>query len=233
MENFDMSLIPNTFNGLVSAVKALTEDDSLEFENYIPTAIFLAEQNLSRVIDGNAFTSTVSIVGSAGQNTITKPTNYIAPRKLKYKASGGTFKFPSFRTNDYIEDYWAAGETSTSMYPFGEPKYYGDNNLNSFILAPTPSSAFTYSLEYNHGVTHLSAGNQTNYFTNNIPDALFYGTIIGMAQFMKDYQTIAIWEKLYVTAIELFNNDVRRGRRDDNKYPRTKTQGENTLTGEN
>jgi len=228
-----MSLTPDTFDGLVSAIKALAEDDSTEFENYIPTAIHLAESNIHRKLDTNGFKTQTSVVAVAGQNTLTKPTDLRFTRKIKFKTSAGTYIQPEMRTNDFLEDYWPVGETSTSAYPFGEPKYYAEQDKDTYLLAPTPVSGFTFTVEYDRELVHLSAGNQTNYLTSHVPDALFYGTMAGMAEFMKSYDTLPIWQGRYVDALEGFNNEGRRNRRDDNKLPRVKNAGENTLTGEN
>lgn len=225
-----MSLIPNTYNGLVSAVKALAEDDSLEFQNYIPTAIHLAEENLIKRLDKEDLTVETTVTAVAGTQTIARPSGERFVNDLWYTTSTGK-QFPILRTNDYIRDYWPV-TTSTSVYPNGTPKYYAIEGSN-FVLAPIPASAYSFTVRDVQQVTHLSASNQTNFFTDFCSDALFYGTMVGMSEFMKDYAVLPVWQQRYLDAVEGLNNESRRERRDDSIKPNNPKGGENTLLGDN
>lgn len=226
-----MSLIPNTYNGLVSAIKALAEDDSTEFEAYVPTAIYLAEENLIRTLDKQDLTVETSITASAGDEFLAQPSGTRLTNDLHFRTSSGSIVRPTLKSNDFIRDYWPA-TTSTSAYPNGQPKYYAVEGTN-FVLAPTPASAYPFTHRGVSQVTHLSANNQTNYFTNFCSDALYYGTMVGMSEFMKDYETLGVWQQRYVDAIQGLNNEGRRERRDDSVQPRNPEGGPNTLRGEN
>jgi hypothetical protein len=224
--------IPNTYNGLVSAVIALAEDDSTEFAAYIPTAIFLSEERLIKELDTESLITTVSITGAAGDNTLTKPTGHRLTREITVRTSAGNREALSLKTNDFIRDYWPA-VTSTSTYPNGQPKYYANEDGDNWVLAPTPASAYNYTVQYTEQLTHVSTANQTNYFTDFCSDALYYGTMVGMAEFMKDYTVRELWEGRYQVAVQTINNQGRRERRDDSTSPRNPSGGPNTLTGAN
>lgn len=228
-----MTLIPNTYNGLVSAIKALAEDDSQEFTNYIPTAIFLAEENLLKKVDTEGLTFTASVTATPGDNTLTKPSGHRFNKDMVFQTSAGTFEQPTMVPNDYARDYWPAGKTSTDTYPFGKPKYYANEDQDTWLLAPTPASAYVFTAQYTKQLEHVSAGNQTNYYTDYCPDALFYGTMVGMSEYMKDYSTLGVWQQRYTDAVQTLNNEGRRQRRDDGEPPRNPQGGQNTLTGEN
>ena len=227
-----MSLIPSTYNGLVSAVKALAEDDSTEFAAYIPTAIFLTEEKLIKDLDTESLITTTSVTGVAGSNLLTKPTGTRFTREISFRTSSGTKEHLTLKTNDYLRDYWPA-ITSTSTYPNGQPEYYANEDGDSWLLAPTPASAYNYTVQTTQQLTHISAANQTNYFTDFCSDALYYGTMMGMAEFMKDYSTRDLWKSNYVEAIQTLNNQGRRERRDDSTHPNNPQGGPNTLTGGN
>lgn len=228
-----MSLIPNTFNGLVSAVKALAEDDSTEFEAYIPTAIFIAEENLSRVVDTDGFKTSAVVTATPGNNLISKPANHKFNRNMWFSTSARQVNTVDIKNSDYIQDYWPVGTVSTSSYPYGQPKYYGNYDKDNWIIAPTPVSAYPFSVKYDAQVTHLSAANQTNYYTSVTPEALLYGTMVGMAEFMKDYGTLAHWQTRYVAAVEAVGNEGRRNRRDNGSTPNNPESGQNTLNEDN
>lgn len=223
--------IPNTYTGLLSAIQDLAEDDSLEFAAYIPTAIYLAEENLIKKLDKEDLVVETSILGSAGQRHVSAPTNIRFTNDLWFRTSAGSVRFPDLKTNDYLRDYWPT-LTSTSAYPNGTPKYYALEG-GKYIFAPIPASAYNYTVRGVEQVDHLSATNQTNYFTDFCADALFYGTMVGMAEFMKDYETLQVWQQRYIDAVESINNEGRRERRDDSTTPRNPEGGENTLKGEN
>jgi len=222
----------NTYDGLVSAIRALAEDESQEFLEFIPTAIWNAEENLIKKLDNDYLTSTVIVSGSAGDNIVTKPEGVRVQRDFFYETSSGIVQ-PTMRTDGFIRDYWPVGKTSTVDYPRGVPKYYGNLTGNTWIVAPTPVSAYNYTSKYVVQVPHLSSANQTNYFSFFCSDALFYGTMVGMAEFMKDYETLQIWTARYSDAVDSLNNESRRNRRDDNTDPQNPKSGENTINGEN
>jgi hypothetical protein len=114
-----MSLIPNTYSGLVSAIRALAEDDSTEFFNYIDVAIHLAQERLVKEIDVEGLHQTASASATTGVNTITKPSGYRLGFDLSYNTSSGR-KFVTKKTDDFVKDYWPVA-ASTSSYPNGQP----------------------------------------------------------------------------------------------------------------
>lgn len=225
--------IPNTFDGITSTVVDLAEDDSIEFAAYIPTAIFLTEERLIKELDSEGILSTVSITATAGDPFITKPSGHRFTHDLNFRTSSKAFVQPSRKTNDFIKDYWPTGATSTSSFPFGVPKYYGSDDSTTWILAPTPVSAYVFTAKYVTQIARVSTGNQTNYFTDFCSDALFYGTMVNMSEFMKDYEISQLWEQKYQNALFGLNNQLgRRQRRDDGSNPRNPEGGSNTLRGD-
>ncbi len=227
-----MSIIPNTYNGIVSAVIALAEDDSVEFENYLPAAIFLAEERLIKELDVEGLKSLDYTTTSVGNRIVAKPSGYRFGHNFSCITSAGT-KTLTKKSFDFIKDYWPFGNTSSSSYPYGQPKYYSDNDNSGFIVAPTPSSAYIVEIQYVKQVSALSSSIQTNYFTEFAPDALFYGTMSNMAEFMKDYQIQTVWEAKYERAMQNINNQGRRERRDDATVPNNTKINKNTLRGDN
>lgn len=220
-----MPLIPNSFNGLVSAVRTMAEDDSQEFENFIPTAIFLAEERLVKSIDKEGLKATTTVTATPGNSLLTKPSNYRGVSHEFYFLASGSASYPEKKTVGFVKDYWPV-VTST-----GKPKYYTDANNDSWLLAPTPDLAYVFTVTYTKQVDHLSAVQQTNFLTSQCPAALFYGTMAVMSEFMKDYSVREIWESRYQEEIMTLNNEARRERRDGNAVPSNPTGGQNTING--
>lgn len=222
-----MTLIPNTFDGLVSATRALSEDPSQEFLDYIPTAIFLAEERLIRELDTQGIKTITSVLATQGSPFLTKPTGYKFGYDVSYRTSAGLVTNLNKKTNDFIRDYWP------HQASVAQPKYYGDEDNTQFILGPTPASSYNLTISYTKQLTHLSAGTQTNYYTDFASDALYYATISHMADFMKDYTIKPVWEQQYLNAVQGLNNEGRRSRRDDATVPMNPKPAQNTLKGDN
>ena len=65
---------------------------------------------------------------------------------------------------------------------------------------------------------------------NTDPDALLYGSLSEANIFTKNMEDYNIYNKKYVESVTAINNEARRRRRTDFKFPGSPL-GENTLTG--
>lgn len=220
-----MADIITTYNTLVSAVVEAMEDDGTEFAAYIPTAIGLAESRLEKQVDTDGIVVVTTVTAVTGQYIVPKPAGYRFMKDLELY-DGGAVTGLKKKVNSFLRDYWP-NPTATST-----PAFYADYDKNNIMLAPTPDSTVTLWLTHGARPTKLSAGNQTNYFTNELPDALFYATMSNMAEFMKSWSTIPVWEQKYLDAIKGVNNEGRRARRDDDTTPVKNPPANNTLMGD-
>lgn len=221
-----MGLIPNSFDGLVSSIVDLAEDDSQEFLNYVPTAIFLAEERMMKEVEKQGLHVTASVTASVGNPLVAKPNGYRFTYDLHIIDSSGSASLPRRTTREFIKDYWP-NQTVTDR-----PKYYSDWDVNSFIVAPTPNGPYVFVLNYSGATNHVGVSNQTNWFTSNCPDTLFYATMCNMCEYMKDYSTMKQWETKYQDSVKALNNEGRRERRDSDAA-QSNPAGANTLDGSN
>ena len=217
---------PSSYTGLVSAVVDLAEDDSTEFSAYIPTAIFLAEERMVKEVDTHGVKAIATVTATSAPPYLTKPSGYRFTNDLFYVTSvSGSAVAPEYKNLSFIKDYWPKKDNTAA------PKYVGDYDVSTWILAPTPDVDYVFTIEYTKSPTKLTAAASTNYFTDFCSDALFYATMVHMSEFMKDYQTAQVWEQKYQLAIQTLNNEGRRGRRSDGNVPKNPSGGLNTLTG--
>lgn len=218
-----------TYNTLVSATMAASEDDSSEFLAYIPTAIDLAEQRMCREMDSYGLTSVVSAAMTSADPYVTKPSGTFIIKSLGFRKSDGSQLDLLLRTDEFLRDYWPI---STSV---GVPKYYGwyGQGGTRLRIAPTPNSS--YNVEWTTVVrpTPLTSATQTNWFTENASDALFYASMCEMMKFAKNPTAIQIWDANYQTAVGAIQNEARRTRRDDQTPNTSPAGGDDTLTGGN
>ena len=72
---------------------------------------------------------------------------------------------------------------------YGKPEYYAIFDENTFILAPTPDDDYTVELHYYYYPESIvTAG--TSWLGDNFDSALFYGTLLEAATYLKDESDI-------------------------------------------
>lgn len=218
-----MAIVRN-FTTLVSAVVDYFEDDSTELKAYIPTAIDLAEQRLTREIDTTGLIANTNVSAASGNRIVSKPSGYRFGYNLRVSTSTGEFVTLRKTTLSYIEDYWPWANAST-----GNPKFYADYSPTQFIIGPTPKANYDYPLSYAAKPVGISATSSTNYFTDYMPDGLYYGTLIEMAKFARQNSMLQSLEQSYQNCVQTVINEGRRERRDEGQEPSSPQDNRNSL----
>ena len=204
------------------------EDDSTEFKTYIPVAIDLAEQRMTKELDSFGIRMVATISGTASVNTLNKPSGYRLGHTFTYTASDGTLTQLRKRQRSFIEDYWPFGNSSVA-----NPKYFADYSTSQFIIAPSPDSNYNFDISYEGRPTVLEAGASVNYFTSVLSDSLFFATMNEVNLFAKNYQAAEIWDKKYISTMIANNNQGRRERAAEGFMPQSPSPQVNTLKEEN
>lgn len=214
-------MIIDSYTDLVSNLQNITEDDSAELLEYLPTAIDQAEERLFKDLDLPDLekTGTGSLSGSV--RTVSKPSDYLYGFHL-YITNGSNEKELEKRRSSFIRDYWPdASETAT-------PEYYADESENTFSLAPTPDTGYNYTLEYQAKPTKLSSSNQTNYYTEKVSDGLFFAVMSEVVKFQKAWTQVQIWEERYGQFVQTWNLQASQQRSDGSIAPNNMETTENT-----
>jgi hypothetical protein len=201
--------VPSTYDDLVTEIQALLEDDNAELVAYLPTAIGLAESALFKALDVD-WSTTTDIATVASTNTVSKPPGYRAGHNLYLTVSGSKIRLIK-KTEDFIYDYWPNSST------VDVPKYYADKDSNTFLLAPTPAAIYTVTVEYETMPTALSSSQQTNRYTIDYPEALFYASVYEAASYLRNPEVASEYQSKMMTTIELINAQGARLRTDDAK----------------
>lgn len=213
-----------SYTTLVSAIVDYFEDDGMEFKAYIPVAVDLAEQRLTREIDSSHLRFNTNVSCAASGNTITKPSGYKLGFNLRYVDPTGETKVLLKRTQSYIDDYWPWGTTSV-----GCPKYYSDYSETQYIIAPTCSNAGDFKLSYSGRPAPLTATTSINVFTSSFSDMLYYATLIEQAKFARQNMMVDRLEANYQICLRDTVNEARRERRDEGIEPVNQHSNRNTL----
>jgi hypothetical protein len=114
------------------------------------------------------------------------------------------------RDTSFIFEYNSTGAT-------GVPKYYANWKETTLIMAPTPDVQYQVQLSYIYTPDHLSATNTTTYLSDNVPDLLFYATMMQAYEFLKGpIDMYKVYSDKYNVAIQSFAlEQMGRRRRDE------------------
>lgn len=218
----------NSYNDIVENTQKMLEDTSQDTLDYIPAAIRAAELRLTKEIDTVGLKQNFDLTLTTGNRVVAKPAGFrFSFDAFLYDSSSGKEKRLKHVTDDYLRDFWP--------YPSqtAEPRFYAqDYDNTSLIVAPTPDKTYTLRLSCAADITPISVSNQTNYFTANCGELLYYATMIEMAIYTRNSRQKADFEEKYTNGLIALNNQGRRGRRDDGMPPTNPSGGQNTLKGD-
>ena len=90
----------------------------------------------------------------------------------------------------------------------GTPKYYGDWDDTSFLLAPTPDSNYTMELHYFYRPTSITAsGDGTSWLGTNAELAVLYGSLVEAYTFMKgEAELLKFYNDRFMESIQWLKN---------------------------
>ena len=184
-----------TYDSLVDDISTYLERTDEATLEKIPTFIMLAEQVIATDLKflGNLTVAESTMVQS--DPVIEKPARWRKTVSLNVTVGGK--KFPVFlRKYEYLREYWPDA-TETDV-----PRFYCDYDYDHWLIAPTPAENYAYEVLYYQRVQPLDSSNQTNWFTQNAPQALLYGTLLQAMPFLKNDERIPMWQAQYTQVIE-------------------------------
>lgn len=191
-----------TYDGLVDRIQAYLERKDQDVLDQIPFAIALTESKLAnelkqlgqlRVVQ----TPLVPTNSGLPNGTLAKPVRWRRTVSMNIVNISTNEKSPLYlRTYEYCRNYWPESPLTDT------PLYYCDYDFDHWLIVPTPPSN-TYMLEslIYQRLDPLSSSNQTNWFTQSAPEALFYGALLEMIPFLKNDQRVATWQPKYDAAL--------------------------------
>ena len=180
-----------TYDGLTSLVLQYLERSDTAVVNFIPTAIMLAEFEIAQDIKTLGQMIVVESTMTAGNPVIAKPALWRKTVSMTLVDANGDKKPIYLRKLEYLNSY-APDVTATD-----QPLYYADYDYEHWFVAPTPSANFAFEALCYTRLTPLSSSNQTNWLTQNAPNALLFGTLKQTAPFLKDDARLAVWSQMF------------------------------------
>jgi len=180
-----------TYDSLTSTVLQYLERSDAAVIAFIPTAITMAEFEIAQDIKTLGQMEVVTSTMNAGNGVIAKPARWRKTVSMTISTATGQKQPIYLRKLEYLNSYWP-DVTAT-----GVPAYYADYDYDHWFVAPTPSSAFAFEALCYTRLEPLSSSNQTNWLTQNAPNAMLYGTLKQTAPFIKDDARLALWSGLF------------------------------------
>lgn len=201
-----MATIPSwvmTYDSLTSTVLQYLERRDASVVETIPTFISLAEFEIAQEIKTLGQLQVAEATMTADNALLQKPARWRKTVSMSVTVAGK--KQPVYlRKYEYLKNYWPdANQTDV-------PLYYADTDWEHWYIAPTPDQAYAFEVLYYERISPLSSTNQTNWLTQNAPNAMLFGTLLQAMQFLKNDQR-TIFQQKYTEALQsLKSEDVAR-----------------------
>lgn len=192
-----------TYDSLTSTVLQYLERKDQATVNAIPTFITLAEFEIAEQIKTLGQLQVVDATMLAGDPVLQKPARWRKTVSMSVTVNGK--KQPVLlRKYEYLKNYWP-DNTQVDV-----PLYYADTDWDHWYLAPTPDQPYSFEVLYYERIAPLSSTNQTNWLTQNAPNAMLFGTLLQAMPFLKNDQR-TIFQQKYSEAMQtLKGEDVSR-----------------------
>ena len=168
-----------TFTTLKTAIQDYTDNTETTFVNQLPRFILNAEERILKECQLDDFRKNVSGTVTQSVKFLTKPTDFLSPFSLSVVNSSNN-EFLLYKHVTFIQDYTPDPATT------GVPRYYGDWDENSFIMAPTPDGNYAVELHYFYRPQSITASDDgTSWLGTNAELCLLYGSLMEAYTFMK------------------------------------------------
>jgi len=130
-----------TYTTLKEALQNYTQNTETTFLNSMDMFIRLAEERILKSTQLNVFQKNVTGTLSIGNPYLAVPNDFLSPLSLSITNSS-SYEYLQFKELEFVQSYNPNSATT------GVPKYYGQFDVNNFVLAPTPNDTFTAELSY-------------------------------------------------------------------------------------
>jgi hypothetical protein len=192
-----------TYDSLNTTVLQYLERSDPAVVEAIPTFITLAEFEIAQQIKTLGQLQVVESTMNAGDPTIAKPARWRKTVSMSIVKNGQRLPV-LLRKYEYLKTY-APNATTTST-----PLYYADYDYEHWLVAPTPDAAYVFEVLYYERISPLSSENQTNWITQNAPNAMLFGTLLQAMPFLKNDSRQIFQQKYDQALAALKTEDVTR-----------------------
>ena len=192
-----------TYDSLNTMVLQYLERRDAAVVEAIPTFITLAEFEIAQQIKTLGQMQVVESTMEIGNPVIQKPARWRKTVSMEVSSAGA--KSPVLlRKYEYLKSYTPNATTT------GLPLFYADYDYDHWLVAPTPDQAYPFEVLYYERIAPLSSENQTNWITQNAPNAMLFGTLLQAMPFLKNDARQIFQQKYQEALASLKAEDVTR-----------------------
>ena len=188
-----------TYDSLTSSVLQYLERNDQAVIEAIPTFITLCEFEIAQQIKTLGQQQVVDAVMNTGNAVIAKPARWRKTVSFNVTGSSETPTPVYLRKYEYLLNYNTGGTS-------GLPLYYADYDYDHWLVSPTPDSDYPFQVLFYERLQPLSSDNQTNWLTQNAPNAMLYGTLLQAMPFLKNDQR-TIFQQKYQEAMAVLKTE--------------------------
>ena len=142
-----------TYTTLKQAIKDYTENDEKTFISNLPVFIRNTEERILKNVQLNLFQKNASGVMATSNKFLNCPSDFLAPFSLSFTNAQGFQGFLDFKDADFLQSFNPNPATT------GLPRYYGQFDVDNFIISPTPDSGYPVELHYFYRPSSLTTSN--------------------------------------------------------------------------
>ena len=185
---------------LVAAIESYTENKYTKDD--VDRFIKNAEQTIYNAVQLPDLRKNVTGTMTAGDKYFSLPSDWLSTFSIAVIDSYGDYKYLLNKDVNFIRE--ACPDPSATYW--GTPSFYAIFDQNSMLLGPTPNADYNAELHYYYYPESIvTVGN--SWLGNNFDTALFYGSLLEAAVFMKeDADTTANYTARYQEAMALLQN---------------------------
>lgn len=196
------------YTELKANIQNFLEDDSTEFVASIDTIIAQAEEMVfQRLPNMPCFRQT-----SSAANLVVGTASYTIPtaRMIRQVSITDTnvLTYLDHRVDSYVRDYWPNATTQ------GTPRMYSTESAGTsgtvITLAPTPSAALAYSVDFVAPEVGLSDSNPNTWIGTNAPTVLLSAALFEASAFLKAPETLSLYKTQLDEAVQLTVQEMQR-----------------------
>lgn len=177
-----------TYDSLTSSVLQYLERSDAAVIEAIPTFITLCEFEIAQQIKTLGQQQVVNSTMTINNAILPKPARWRKTVSFNVTGSSGTPTPVYLRKYEYLLNYNTGGTT-------GLPLYYSDYDYDHWLVSPTPDDDYPFQVLFYERLQPLSSTNQTNWLTQNAPNAMLYGTLLQAMPFLKNDQRTIFQQK--------------------------------------
>ena len=200
------------YTQLKDAIQAYTQNYEQEFVDNLPVFIEQAEQRIYNTVQLANLRKNVTGTLTASNKYLSAPSDFLSVYSIAVIDALGDYYYLKNVDVNYIRQIYPSA-SATAL-----PKYYAIfgptvsgatvSDELSFILGPTPNSAYGVELHYYYYPESITtAADGQTWLGDNFDSVLLYGSLVEAYTFMKGEQDLmAVYDTKYKEALALLKN---------------------------